>query len=156
MPMNRESDKSEPVVKIVRLDAAHAGAGGPVASRPSRVRRVREAMAASAGARNQQRRVLARSLENASLRLCSAQESDKAESSTSRPVIEQFRNNFHALSHIARDPLVWNSEETVILADLRQTLSLTQSALLQFETMTANQAIRSVAGEGIVALAHVV
>ena len=152
MQLAKESTKPEPVLKIIRLDPAHSSAVRPT-FRPARSRRI----AVGAGSTRCHWGGSARLDDNAAIRLCTAEEPERPdEPPGSTQVIRQFRSNFHALSRIARDPLVWSSEEGVILTDLRQTLSLTQLALLQVETLATDAAVRAVANEGILALAHVV
>lgn len=136
--------------KSLRLDPAHAAsdrhAGRPLLAR----RRVRQVLTGSS------RRERNASAGHASPALCRLWNEHEAQTpaATDARLVARFRNNFCTLEHLAHDPILWHADGSGLLDELRETLSITESALVQFEAIDA--APPRPVSAGIVALADVV
>ncbi|GEM_PF-5675077 len=141
--------------RILRFDAGHSAAsrGGEPALHQRRVRQVLAGAAASRGGR------AAGAVESASdswrLRAVAPGRDTTATSAGDR-VLRRFRDNYHTLSHLARDPLVWCIEEGVVLSDLREALWLTESALMQLEASGKNRTESLDPPESVLSIANIV
>jgi HD domain len=71
-------------------------------------------------------------------------------------VLRRFRDSLHVLTRIARDPLVWHTEDGTVLTDLRETLHLTESALRQFESARTDAGLTLTPCDAILTLANLV
>jgi response regulator RpfG family c-di-GMP phosphodiesterase len=158
--MRERSESASPTqAKLLRIDAGHTTLSPherPAVLNRRRVRQVLSSLDATPAKRRLERGA-EHSERAATLPLPTVGRTPAPEPQPAvDQMVQRFRNSFSTLSDIARDPLVWNIEERALLTDLRETLLLTESALLQIETTASNPACKQVAAEGVLALAQVI
>ena len=156
MDLHRDFAESDVSDQLLRLDRGHCPPGKHPDGAVLHSRRVRQVLVGAERARHS---VFddANDESGSSLRLCPEEAGDApAARRGNGRVIRRFRDNLHALTHIARDPLLWYAEQGAVLTDLRETLYLTESALRQVEATREVSFQETSPGEAILAIANVI
>jgi HD-GYP domain-containing protein (c-di-GMP phosphodiesterase class II) len=141
--------------RILRFDAGHSARsrGAAPALHQRRVRQVLAGAAVAHGSRTVD--AVETASESGKLRAVAPAVETSAASAGGR-VLRRFRDNYHTLSHLARDPLVWCIEEGGVLSDLREALWLTESALMQLAATGRNRTESLDPPESVLSIANVV